>query len=168
MNYQRIYNEIVDRAKLREIQEGIYYESHHILPKSMGGSNDEDNLVNLTAKEHYLCHWLLYKIHKTASMACAWRFMTYGHKKMSGRYTSRSFKYAREAYAKEMSIRMSGINNPMFGKKASEETRKKLSELRTGEKHHYYGKHRDDSTKAKISKTRSERYGKPVKATRIS
>jgi hypothetical protein len=61
MNYQRIYNQIIDRAKKREL-EG-YKERHHIIPKCMGGSNKKENLVELTAREHYICHLLLCRIH---------------------------------------------------------------------------------------------------------
>lgn len=61
MNYQRIYNQIIERAKER-ILEG-YKEKHHILPKCLGGSNDKSNLVELTAREHFLCHRLLCEIY---------------------------------------------------------------------------------------------------------
>lgn len=37
----------------------IYYESHHIVPRSLGGNNSKTNRVLLTAKEHFLCHTLL-------------------------------------------------------------------------------------------------------------
>ena len=57
MNYQRIYNQIIERAKTRQLD--CYKEKHHIIPKCMGGSNDESNLVELTAREHFLCHRLL-------------------------------------------------------------------------------------------------------------
>lgn len=42
---------------------GIYYESHHILPKCLNGSNKKDNLVLLTAKEHFIAHKLLLEIY---------------------------------------------------------------------------------------------------------
>lgn len=61
MDYQKIYNQIVNRARSRKL-EG-YVERHHILPKSMGGSNAKENLVDLTAREHFICHVLLAKIH---------------------------------------------------------------------------------------------------------
>ena len=61
MNYQRIYDQIIDRAKERTL-EG-YKEKHHTIPKCIGGSNDASNLVELTAREHFLCHHLLTKIH---------------------------------------------------------------------------------------------------------
>jgi len=61
MNYQRIYDQIIERAKKenRKKEEGFYYERHHIVPKCLGGNNTKDNLVLLTAKEHYIVHRLL-------------------------------------------------------------------------------------------------------------
>ena len=41
-----------------------YTEKHHIIPRSLGGSNDIDNLVRLTAKQHFICHKLLTKMFK--------------------------------------------------------------------------------------------------------
>jgi hypothetical protein len=61
MNYQRIYNQIINQAKNRKL-EG-YKEKHHIVPKCLGGSNDKENLVELTAREHFLCHRLLCEIY---------------------------------------------------------------------------------------------------------
>ena len=61
MNYQRIYNQIVERAKNRQI-EG-YVEKHHIIPKCLGGSDAKENLVQLTAREHFICHQLLVEIY---------------------------------------------------------------------------------------------------------
>lgn len=62
MNYQRIYNELIKSAQVRGGVDG-YKERHHIIPRSMGGSDEAENLVDLTAREHYLAHWLLWKIH---------------------------------------------------------------------------------------------------------
>jgi len=61
MNYEKIYNQIIDRAKDRKL-EG-YKENHHIIPKCMGGDNNKDNLAELTAKEHFICHRLLVEIY---------------------------------------------------------------------------------------------------------
>ena len=55
--YTRIYFNIVNNAKSRTNYTG-YVEKHHIIPKSLGGTNKKSNLVELTAKEHYLCHRL--------------------------------------------------------------------------------------------------------------
>jgi hypothetical protein len=61
MNYQNIYNQIIERAKNRKL-EG-YKEKHHIIPKCLGGDNSKKNLVELTAREHFLCHRLLCEVY---------------------------------------------------------------------------------------------------------
>jgi hypothetical protein len=58
--YSKLYYKITSNAKQR-ITKG-YTELHHIIPQSMGGSNDKENLVELTAREHFICHWLLIKM----------------------------------------------------------------------------------------------------------
>ena len=55
--YKLWHDKIIAKAKNR-ILEG-YKEIHHIIPKSCGGSNDKDNLIALTAREHYIIHMLL-------------------------------------------------------------------------------------------------------------
>lgn len=60
--YTRIYQTIVTRAQSRGLKKQVhkeYLEKHHIMPTAMGGSDDESNLVLLTAREHFLCHLLL-------------------------------------------------------------------------------------------------------------
>ena len=60
--YIESYSDIVDQAKSRGLikPEDGYYEIHHILPKSKGGTDSIDNLVLLTMPEHIVCHILLY------------------------------------------------------------------------------------------------------------
>jgi hypothetical protein len=48
--YTKTYYNIVNRAKSRAPLL-CYTEKHHITPKSLGGSNQKDNIVVLTAKE---------------------------------------------------------------------------------------------------------------------
>jgi hypothetical protein len=61
MNHKRIHDQIIDRAKLRGLRklELNTYDTHHIIPKCLGGTNDSNNLVLLTYKEHALIHLLL-------------------------------------------------------------------------------------------------------------
>lgn len=61
MNYQKIHDQIIDRAKDRVLSG--YTERHHIIPKCMGGNNNKENLVFLTAQEHFIIHKLLHFIH---------------------------------------------------------------------------------------------------------
>lgn len=58
--YSAVYFKLVERAKGRE---GSYrYHSHHVVPRSIGGSNCKTNRVWLTPTEHYVCHLLLVKM----------------------------------------------------------------------------------------------------------
>jgi hypothetical protein len=64
MNYQLCYTNLTESRRLRGLDKDLldgYYEVHHILPRSLGGSNDESNLVLLTAREHFIAHQLLTK-----------------------------------------------------------------------------------------------------------
>jgi hypothetical protein len=60
--YTKIYYCIVDAARARDLSKNTYKEVHHIIPRSLSGSNLAENLVALTAREHFLCHWLLTKM----------------------------------------------------------------------------------------------------------
>ena len=60
MNYQKIYDSLIQKRLDNPITKAqIYCESHHILPRCLGGSDDKSNLVNLTAREHFIAHKLL-------------------------------------------------------------------------------------------------------------
>jgi len=61
MNWRKIHDQIINRAKNR-LLEG-YSERHHITPKCMGGTNDKENLVHLTAKEHFIIHKILVELY---------------------------------------------------------------------------------------------------------
>lgn len=60
--YTRIYYTIIRRAKTRVLPTDSYKEVHHVFPKSFGGADSPDNLITLTAREHFVCHWLLTKM----------------------------------------------------------------------------------------------------------
>ena len=58
--YTKWYFNIISKAQNRDTLG--YVEKHHIIPKSLGGNNEQTNLVKLTAREHFVCHWLLTKM----------------------------------------------------------------------------------------------------------
>jgi len=113
MNYQKIYNQIVDRAKQqfvtgdRKRKNGHYYESHHIIPRCLGGTDDKENLVLLTAREHFICHWLLIRIYPTNKklVSAFWNMCNGRQSSNQNRYipNSRIYSESREAHAKAMS-----------------------------------------------------------------
>jgi len=59
--YHHTYFKIINRSRNRVLSESIKTEIHHILPRSLGGTNDPENLATLTLKEHWVCHRLLVK-----------------------------------------------------------------------------------------------------------
>jgi len=123
MDSERIYNRIISNAVSRSAV-SEYTEKHHILPRCIGGDDSPSNIVRLTAKEHYICHWLLTKFNNDKRLVFAWNMMCNNlHGK---RYTSRTFAYARKAWAKEMSRRNTGV-------KFSEERLKNLSVAHLGQ-----------------------------------
>lgn len=63
MNYAKIYQQLINKAKKRNCNKSKGFEQHHILPRSMGGDDSLKNLTYLTYKEHYVAHHLLTKIY---------------------------------------------------------------------------------------------------------
>jgi hypothetical protein len=60
--YSKVYFSTIEKAKQRGWKKALGRERHHIIPQSLGGSNDKSNLVYLSCREHFLCHWLLVKM----------------------------------------------------------------------------------------------------------
>lgn len=114
MNYLKIYKQLV----LNRIHNPIEFgENHHILPKSIFGEND--HIVKLSFREHYLAHKLLYliclKLYGTDSTRT--HKMLFAYWMMSNRCNFNSHEYhkIREHYVELMSRKNSGELNPMFG-----------------------------------------------------
>jgi len=98
MNYYKIYQSLVERGKNRSLGEA-YKETHHIIPRCMGGSDDKDNLVDLTPEEHYLAHLLLVKIHHkhVGLVRAAWCMSHRGNGKQH-RKNNKQYGWLRRAY----------------------------------------------------------------------
>ena len=60
-HYYNRYLKLIHHYKINLPEEKIYTEKHHIIPRSMGGNNDKNNLVKLTPRAHYLVHYMLWK-----------------------------------------------------------------------------------------------------------
>lgn len=124
MNYERIYNQIIKRAKNR-ILVG-YKETHHIIPRCMGGTNEKDNLVDLTAREHFICHLLLTRIHPThKGLRLAIWNMCNTKRSYQGRYKPNGRLY--EMIRTEYREHIKGENHPSYGRKHSDEAKQKMS-----------------------------------------
>lgn len=68
MTYQEHYNKLIMYRKQNKLEKSKEHsgeiELHHILPRSCGGTDDPENIVNLYAKEHFMAHYYLWKIHE--------------------------------------------------------------------------------------------------------
>lgn len=53
------YKEFIEKCKERVLEDDVYTEEHHIIPKCMGGTNDDSNLIKLSGQEHYEAHRIL-------------------------------------------------------------------------------------------------------------
>lgn len=62
------------------------YHNHHIVPRHMGGSNDESNLVRLTVEQHAQAHKELHEQHGRWQDYVAW-------KALSGQITHQKASY---------------------------------------------------------------------------
>ena len=118
--YTKWYYNIIKVARAR-ILDG-YTEKHHIVPKCLGGSNHKYNIVPLTAREHFICHWLLTKMvsetKHTYQMWNAFSCMLYRKNEHQQRYkiNSKTFNNIKEQGSKIKSKVMSGEGNPMYGR----------------------------------------------------
>lgn len=118
-----------------------YYEKHHIFPRCLGGDNDPLNITKLTAREHFIVHWLLVKMgadsyvyHKMNNALGG--FTRRGKKRV---LTSKEFDRARKAcvewarYPRSQETREKLRKNKL-GSRQSEESKRKISLKKTGVK----------------------------------
>ena len=164
--YTRWYMTLMNSRKQldRKRKDGNCYESHHIVPKSLGGSNHKSNLILLTPREHFISHCLLIRMTVNSQK----RSMTYALIRFLGknikedRYKINSRIY--QNIVETNRIFTSGENNPMFNKPChfamTEEQKHKwktnISKGITGEKNPFYGKTHNEQTRNIISQKRSQ------------
>lgn len=155
--YHRWYLSIVAKAQVegrKKCGDGKY-DKHHIIPVSMGGTNDKSNLVLLTSKEHFLCHLLLFKCTEgkaKMSMACAWHRMATIKRYCSRQYVEIGVRHKislngvnKGAYQSpekraKISASLKGRSNPVIsaklkGRKLSEEHKANVIAARKGYTH---------------------------------
>ena len=169
MNYQRIYDEFIADRRLKEEQLTGYTEKHHILPRSLGGDNSKENLIRLTAQDHYFAHSLLAKIHGDAMWRAFWMMSN------SKRYKTSRLMY--EQAKKKQSAFASMLAKKHL--KGREKTPEEIEKIRLGLKS-YYSKNpvekgikknlTEDIRKAMSERTKAwiAKNGHPLKGKRLS
>ena len=145
MDYKKHYDLLIETRKGLN-RENIYIEKHHIIPICMGGNNSRDNLINLTAREHFLAHWLLWRIYKNDKLGNAFYAMTRksSNQERSISYSSIGYAEAKEACSAATSKRFKGVpksdeqkikmSQSAKGKIKSEQHRINLSKSLAGRK----------------------------------
>lgn len=126
----RYFKFIADRKRIatRKEKTQLGYQKHHIIPKSLGGSNDGSNIAFLTPREHFHAHLLLYKM----TIGDDRSKMAYALKRFGGKQKGKSYALA----ARFLSEAFTGKGNPFYGQKHTNEAKQKFS----GKNHGLYGK----------------------------
>lgn len=175
MNYEKIYNDFIKdrlinrngicknnykRAQAINSCEAIYREIHHIVPKSLGGSNDADNLIILEPTDHLFAHVMLAKIYPSNKMIYALNCMLKTDNKYK-RFTNKairktySFTRNRSGHSEETKLKISKAN-----KNPSAKVRKSMGFKNIGRK-------LTDEHKAILSKTGKAYWENNVEAKAI-
>lgn len=142
MNYQRIHDAIIDRARNRTLQG--YRERHHVIPRCLGGTDKSANLVELTAREHFVVHKLLVEIYPDNkslhdAVWCMIHLVNENH--------IRDYVVSNREYEYFKVIRSENMSKLQQGHIVSKLTRDKISKTLTG-------RQLSDETKQKISSSR--------------
>ena len=114
MNYLNIYSSLISRAKNRTLTG--YVENHHVIPRCLGGDDSPTNLVKLTAREHFIAHLLLVKIHPTnLKLVKAVAMMCMGQQER--KISNRLYGKIRIRFSEAMTESQSGDKNSQYGTK---------------------------------------------------
>jgi hypothetical protein len=171
--YSRWYESLMLKAQSREPLVG-YKERHHIIPNCFIKNKDK---VELTAREHYIAHLLLWKMdmspkhHNQMTMALNVMVNGSGHKKQDRSYlvNSKIYESHRKEYSAYLSEYMKGPGNCFRGKKHSADSIEKIkqanartkdirSQKATGANNPMFGKKHSDEMRARISSSVTARW----------
>lgn len=181
MNYEKLYEALISNRRVLGKPSG-YTETHHIVPKSFGGSDDPTNLIALTAREHFIAHRVLAKIYPNTGMVHAVYKMACSNRAFNRyRVTNRVYEKLRVAHAYRAStdevakqkkslaakgkkqhpdhIKARTESRKKNGPWHSEETKLKMSLANTGKEGYWKDKPIPQELVEKRKKTMKERGG---------
>lgn len=150
--YYMSYIKLITRSLNRINNKVLYYEKHHIIPRSIGGSDSLDNFVFLTAKEHYLAHRFLTRF---TTSNCRYKMLyALDAMGMQSKNTTNRWRMPARIYEYNKKL-ISSIGH-------SEETKVKIGLANKGRKPHNTGKQRSEETRKKISQSHLGLKGPPA------
>lgn len=140
----RRYTQFIDSLRGQSVSG--YAEVHHVVPRSLGGSDGADNLIRLTARQHYVAHWMLAR---AMGGSAARAFFMMSNLGKYGQVNSTTYAMARQEYATQVSQQLKGKPSQC---PFSDETKQKMREAKLGRK----------LTPEHIEKVRQTRIGKKM------
>lgn len=180
MTHLEEYNRIIESRKSNPLPEEQYGEDHHIVPKSICPilKDSKDNIVHLSAQEHFLAHYHLWLAYRDELHEKKWaKKMCYAFNQMKRLLMKCQDIELMARLYEEVRIEMSNILSENIGdkafffghhhsmeskekmrlahlgKKSSEETRSKISQGNKGKHYYWFGKTYPEYARKKISKT---------------
>ena len=131
-----------------------YCERHHIQPKCLGGTNDQENLIDLFAREHFIAHKLLAEENPNEiKLIQAYNIMAFTHNNdQSQRYalTPQEYEEARMIISNALKEKYKDpTQHPCYGTHLSEERKALISQINKGNKY-CVGRVLSQETKNKI------------------
>ena len=149
MNYEIIYAKLIERGRLRQLdktrdllkEELGYIDRHHIVPKCINGDDHKDNLVYLTAEEHFVAHQLLVKIYPDNEKLLSAAIKMSGGQKGRPKYNNKLYGWLKRRWSESRkefchtAESKEKISNKLKGRIFSDEWREKLGNARRGRKH---------------------------------
>jgi hypothetical protein len=139
--YTKWYFSIISSGQKTRNKSNVKLERHHIIPKSLGGSNDSSNIAFLTLRQHYVAHRLLPKMLVEKNAISKMLYVLHLLSRRAHFKSSRHFELTLKAKAEASRLR-----------RVSPETRKKISEKAKAR-----GK---DSTKAAVAAAKISNIGR--------
>ena len=112
---------------------------HHILPHYLGGTDEPSNITEITIEEHAEAHRLLYEQHGNWQDYLAWQGLSgrMGKEeiiryKISQTHKGKKLSPEHIEILREKGKKLTGNNNPMFGKNQSEKCKLAVSKTHKG------------------------------------
>lgn len=163
--YYKWYFNIIEYRKNNPYIDG-YSEKHHVIPKSMGGSNEKKNIVNLTAREHFICHMLLFRMTEgvyKVKMAYAIRLMSNVKNEYQERYKlcARKYSILIETTKSIIGEAKRGENNPFYGKVHSIDSIIKMKAKRAEQPPPMLGRSHSKETIEKLKAANKKQFSDP-------
>ncbi len=115
MDYERIYRDFIADRCMTEATLVGYRERHHILPRSLQGGNEPDNLIDLTPEDHFFAHLLLAKIHRGKMSAALFCMLQVSPNHWGRRHHARGlYGLAKRLALPALAEAWTGESNPLF------------------------------------------------------